>query len=218
MRSTVGAENIVDDNRQLDFCDRVLLVLQQQRRSKSWLAEQIGVSKQAINYLLYHSSSPRYVNEIASVLEVTPEWLLFAKGSPQIAFEDNAAVLRVPILAFDSLIPYFSNKDKNLISGYTHASPVHAVSSSCFAVMLESASMEPLFNQGSLLIFNAGLFAKSKDFVIFHHKKDNQIYFRQYLSEGSNIYFKTFDIIFTEFKSGDITMLGVLVESRNIFK
>ncbi len=36
----------------ISFGDRILFVLEQQRRSKAWLAEQIGISKQAINYLV----------------------------------------------------------------------------------------------------------------------------------------------------------------------
>src|ERR1700735_1444031 len=91
IEETIAGEDV-------DFGERILMTLEYQRRSKSWLAEQIGISKQAINYLLKHSSNPKYVNEIAGALEVSPEWLLSGKKSGRI-FEEQTGVVRIPVLA-----------------------------------------------------------------------------------------------------------------------
>ena len=79
-------------------------------------------------------------------------------------------------------------------------------------------NMEPMFNQGALLIFNSELLPKNKDFVIFYDLTTKEVYFRQYVVDGKDTYLKAFDAMYSVFKNTQFNILGVLVESRNTFK
>jgi len=204
------------DTKDLTFGERILLMLEYQKKSKTWLADQIGLSKQAVNYLLKHSSTPRYVNEIAAALEISPEWLLTGKKSFQI-LEEQAGICRIPILATEDIPVFLKNRSSDLTNDFTHVTQ-RADSASCFATKLENSSMEPLFHQGTLLIFNSELKPKNGDFIIYNNKKDKEVFFRQYFIDGKDIYLKAIDTMFNNFKSTEIVTLGVLIESRNIFK
>lgn len=200
----------------IGFGGRILLTLEQQRRSKSWLAEQIGISKQAINYLLKYSSNPKYVNEIATALEVRPEWLLFGKGGRQSLSEEVADIARIPILSLDNIPLFTKNHSHNLTDEFTHITSSSA--SSCFATVLENSCMEPLFNRGTLLIFNSSSEPKNGDYVIFTLAKNKELLFRQYFKDGKDIYLKAIDALYESYKGTQVTIFGVLIESRNHFK
>lgn len=199
----------------IGFGSRVLLALEQQRRSKAWLGEQIGISKQAVNYLLNHSSNPKYVNEIAVALGVSPEWLLFGKGSQQVTLGQNAGIERIPILPLNNISHFIRTGDKTLSEIFTHIT-FSSAPTMRFATILENTSMEPLFTQGTLLIFDPEISPKNGDYVIF--SSDNNILFRQYLIDGKKVYLKAVDTMYKTFEDNDITVLGVLVESRHHFK
>lgn len=203
-------------NEDIDFGGRILLTLEHQRRSKTWLAEQLGVSKQAINYLLKHSSNPKYVNEIAAVLEVSPEWLLTGKKSRQI-LEEQTGIVRIPIIPTKDIPTFLKKGNNHLTNDFTHVTQ-NLTASSCFATKLENSSMEPLFNQGTLLIFNSEIKPKNSDYIIFYTNRDKEIFFRQYFLDGKEIYLKAIDTMYKTFNNTEITILGVLIESRNIFK
>lgn len=206
-------EQLSTADKDIGFGGRILLVLEQQRRSKLWLAEQIGISKQAINYLLKRSSTPKYVNEIAAALEISPEWLMFGKGSQQVISEKNSGIIQIPILSSQDLPSFIKNK--NISTEYTHISQ-SAASPACYATMLEDSSMEPIFSQGTLLIFNPDLTPKNGDYVIFSH--DDGIFFRQYFVDGKVIFLKAVDTMYQTFKNDGVVILGVLIESRKHFK
>lgn len=202
--------------RENTFGNRVLSVLEQQRRTKAWLADEIGISKQAINYLLNHSSTPKYVNEIATALEINPEWLLLGKGARQTHLEADVGITRIPIVPMQNIPDFLHTKNIDFSNAYTHIT-THSNLHSYFATILENSSMEPLFNHGTLLIFNSEIKPKNGDYIIFLNE-DKDIFFRQYFIEGKEIYLKAIDTMFKAFKAIDITILGVLIESRNLFK
>ena len=217
MRFT-GIENIQEETKykEIGFGERVLFSLEQQKRSKSWLAEQIGISKQAINYLLKYSLNPKYVTEIATALEIRPEWLLFGKGSRQSLSEESTDIARIPILHLIN-IPLFTQKNSlNLTDEFTHITSGSA--SSCFATILENSCMEPLFNRGTLLIFNSLAKPKNGDYVIFSLPQNKELLFRQYFIDGEEIYFKAFNSFYKNYTCNQPTIFGILIESRNHFK
>ncbi len=193
------------------FGERILMLLRQQKRSKSWLAEQIGISKQALNYLLNHSAKPKFLNEMAAVLEVSPEWLKTGKGS-FVSLATDSPVRKIPLFAMNAV----GKKDE--ISGVESVIADSAYPCSCFSVKLENTSMEPTFNQGSILIFDPNKKPCSGDFIIFSVDATSQIFFRQYFSDGDDIYLKSADAMYKNFKNEKITIYGVLIESRSQFK
>ena len=196
------------------FGARILFCLEQQGKPKSWLAEQIGISKQALNYLLNHSTNPKYVNEIANILEVSPEWLLFERGPRQYISDDTMHVTNIPIYPFNEVASYIKN-NKKYAKDFTHF--VSDITQSCFATRLENSSMEPLFLQGTLLIFNSQLKPKNRDYVIFRINSGSDVFFRQYFVDGTYIHLKSADNLYKSFNGLEISIFGVLVESRNHF-
>ena len=64
----------------LSFGERINCVLRAKRRSKTWLAEQLDISKQRVNYLLRYATKPKHVDRIAHYLHINPEWLISGCG------------------------------------------------------------------------------------------------------------------------------------------
>lgn len=184
------------------FADRVVTILQQQKRTKAWLAEEVGVSKQAFNYFLTHSTKKKYINEIAIALNVNPEWLKTGLGNIFIQTRDD--IKFIPILTMETL----SHTHQTLAVNVTY-------SSDSFAVVLNNDSMEPLFTQGSLLIFDPIKEAKNRDFILFSRPGDMTIYFRQFFKEGQDYYFKAVGAMYETIKDRDMFLHGTLVESRH---
>lgn len=199
--------DIVPKENEETFSDRVLMVLHQQKRSKAWLAEQIGISKQALNYILMRSSKKKCMNEIAVALEVNPEWLKTGKGAMVIHLHTRSDIKFIPVLSIESLASYAAN---TIAVSADYASD-------CFAVVLNNHSMEPLFTSGSLLIFDPSKKAKNGDFVLFSLAQDKTIYFRQFFKEGQDYYFKAVATMYETMKHSDMTLHGVLIESRHHF-
>jgi len=210
--TTVFLTEAASGESQSAFGERILMLLAQQKRSKSWLAEQIGISKQALNYLLNHSAKPKFSNEIAAVLEVSPEWLRTGKGAFISLINDDSHVYKIPLFGMDAI----GKKENIQIVESIIADSSYPLS--CFAVKLENASMEPNFNQDSILIFDPNKNPRSGDFIIFSVNATNQVFFRQYFSDGDDIYLKSIDAMYTNFKNEKITVHGVLIESRNQFR
>src|SRR5438045_1937332 len=116
------------------FGIRVLDILQQQQRSKAWLAEKIGISKQAMNYLLNHSMVPKYIPEISEVLQINPVWLESGHGDMKV--NQSEAVRAIPVQEMAHL-----GKDETVTpSDMIAIDPAYPAS--CFATRLDSHSME----------------------------------------------------------------------------
>jgi hypothetical protein len=208
------SESAYEETRE-SFGERVLLLLQQRQRSRAWLADKIGITKQGMNYLLNISAKPKYVNEISAALEVNPEWLKTGKGTFTISSSEGAGGIRqLPLVDIETI----GKMQTEQIKGLSTIIADHAYSSSCFAVKLENTSMEPIFNQGSILIFDPSKKPRSKDFVVFSVDSTKHVFFRQYYSDGDDVYLKAVDAMYQTFKNEKITIHGVLIESRNKFK
>lgn len=87
------------------LADRVRVELSKKRVSQQWLAEQVGVSQQAIAKVVNgETKSPKNILEIAGALGVDVHWLKTGKGSPDanvFAFtpeKDDDHALRVDLL------------------------------------------------------------------------------------------------------------------------
>lgn len=186
------------------------MLLAQQKRSKSWLADEIGISKQALNYILAHASKKKCVNEIALALSVSPEWLKTGKGSMTVSAEPRTDVHAIRVLPMQCIDGMAQSSEVLLISA--------AYPASCFAVRLDNDSMEPLFPEGSLLIFDPEKKPNNKDFVLFSLAHAKQRYFRQYFKEGNDCYLKAIDGMYQMLQGSEFHLHGTLVESRRCFK
>lgn len=93
------------------LADRVRVELSKKRVSQQWLAEQVGVSQQAIAKVVNgETKSPKNILEIATALGVDPHWLKTGEGEPDSDFvrvvnlHDPAAAntVRVEILDIEA--------------------------------------------------------------------------------------------------------------------
>src|SRR5690349_586519 len=105
-------QKLISNSNNSSFGDRILLLLKNQQRTKAWLAEQIGISKQAFNYLLNHASSAKYINEIASALDVNPEWLATGNGSITIDIASRTDIIRLPLVRLKDVKQFIDNPQK----------------------------------------------------------------------------------------------------------
>ena len=64
------------------FNQRVNFLIESRGVSKQWLAKNLGVSKQALNYLINHATKPKYINELAELLQANPIWIASGKDTP----------------------------------------------------------------------------------------------------------------------------------------
>jgi len=207
MAITTIYENI-NEISESSFADRVNLILEQQKRSKAWLATEIGISKQALNYLLSYSTKKKMVVEIAEALQVNPDWLKTGEGGITLNFNQRDDINNIPLLT----IPEFSaNKvaQKTLIISNDYPKD-------CFAVTLNSNSMEPLFSEGTALIFDPNKKPQNGNFVLFS-LKGNEVLFRQFFKEGKDVYFRAHNQMFKNIKTAAYKIQGTLLESRAIF-
>lgn len=212
--SITSKSAISNRNAESSFSQRIELILNQQKRNKVWLAEKIGISKQAMNYILNKSGKPKYIMEIADALGVNPEWLASGQGCFTIQFNNQYGVRQIPL--FD-LSNFMEANPKNLETA-EQVSIDPSYPPECFAIQLDNTSMEPYFNQNSILIFDPSRQAKNGDYVIFSLENSNKSLFRQYFSDGSDTYLKAIDPMYNSIKNKNIIIQGILIESRNHFK
>ena len=202
-------QKITESTNELNtFAKRVLFALKNAKRPQAWLAERLGISKQALSYILTQRSHPKFATEIATELGINLEWLITGKGTfihlsepinkqiPLIKLEDVGSDNPINL----SMIPVFRHYP-----------------TSCFATKLENDSMEPRFAPGCILIFDPEKKPSSGDFVLFSPLNSNHVFFRQYFLDGCDIYLKTIASGYENFKCQNLKFYGVLLESRNEF-
>lgn len=191
------------------FSDRVQIILDSQKRTRAWLAEELGITKQALNYILNHSKEHKYLSEVAFALGVNQEWLATGVGNIH-AIEERASVRPIPIYDtcnFAENVKMSRFKDTILVDGHY---PEH-----CFGVILNDSSMEPVFQKESILIFDPDKSPRTEDYVIFNSGDDGVVIFRQFINDGEKAYFKANNHLYkTVYSNKANKVYGVLIESR----
>ena len=195
----------------VSFGDRVIQVLREQRRTKVWLAEQVGISKQNLNYVLRHANTPRHVAEIAESLGVQKTWLITGIGNKQKSSRHPYTKIPVLPLQVDSdHISKICERTKYLISDTS-------IDAACFALKVRNDSMEPEFKPGSYLIFDPNKPMRESCFVCMSLKHKPGLLFRQFHSEGDDVYFSAFNDMYRVIRNEPYIIHGVLVENRRQF-
>lgn len=121
-------------------------------------------------------------------------------------------------------IPQFDMSQITSANATTSTEPEHLINidaplgETCFAINLDSSSMEPMFLEGTTLIFNPEKTPKNKSFVLAFLNEPATPVFRQILIDGASQYLKPMNpslstISVTVLKPED-KILGTLVESR----
>ena len=200
----------------LTFSDRVSVSLKNIDRSKSWLAEGVGISRQALNYLLSKSSGGKYTSKIAEVLNVNPEWLETGEG--EVTLTENHSNL-IPLLNPYKVIPWLNGRFNE---SYDTISVDFKDNYDAFSIILDNTNMESEFVKDSILIFKASLQPINGDYVMALLNRENKnpvIIFRKYITDGTGIYLKVLDTTFrTISETEDFEIIGVLIEQRRMYR
>lgn len=85
------------------FKDRLIEAMKSANLDQSGLAKKVGVSPQSIQYLCKSGSSSRRLTDIASALDVDPNWL--ASGVGTMAARESDAPPIIDIAEWQSLNP-----------------------------------------------------------------------------------------------------------------
>ena len=193
----------------LMFGQRVAYVIETRGLSKAWVAEKLGISKQALNYLLKHSINPKFVDEFAELLKLDPKWLETGEGSPSIRTKEtqHPAGTAIPIITkAEFLSPTSPSESRETIDFARNNIETFT------AYKLEDDSNFPPFIEGSILIFDTKKQPGNEDFVL--SIIENDVFVRQYLVDGNNICYKAGNGGHKTFINPKATLLGVLVEAR----
>lgn len=162
MLISLGAESENKLNIEKNFSDRVEGLISSYGVSKSWLAQKLGISRQAFNMILKRGKSPKYCSEIASIFDVSPAWLAYGKGEKKVSVNaDDIAFLQVINIdsCFDSLMI-----TPKKINGTI---PIFEKGENLFAIQLcQYDAMEPEFQDNSILIFKKNVMPEENDYVI----------------------------------------------------
>lgn len=197
------------------YSDRVEILLQQRGATKTWLARELGISRQALNQILRHNKKPKFVSEIALAFNVNPKWLGTGKGKAQIT-----------ATTYPSNKPFFIKvyalSDLQKVKDLKQIKPVDRIivyseeeSLSYLGVQLHNyPSMVTKFPDQCVLLFEMNTKPGNGDFVLV--KKGKDFLFRQYFSEGKLVVLKplneNFESITT--KVNNCVIQGVLKETR----
>ena len=197
------------------FKSRVSKILDDINRSKSWLADNMGISRQALNYLLAHTTGEKYTSQIAEILNVNPDWLISGVGDSML--ETNFANV-IPLLIPSDVIPWLKKLGDNF---YETIPAACNETTDTFAIILDNSSMEAEFARNSILIFRASKKPLNGDYILIQLKNSHQepsFVFRKYVMDGSGVYLKALDPTFRTITEKDnFNIIGTLIEQRRRF-
>jgi SOS-response transcriptional repressor LexA len=95
------------------------------------------------------------------------------------------------------------------------------LSKNSFALVMPDASMEPLFQQNTLLIFDSGKPPKDRDFVIARLHRENIVVFNRLFTENNINYLKQGledgNFRLTKLDEENDRIIGTLVEARTLY-
>jgi SOS-response transcriptional repressor LexA len=196
-----------------EFSQRIKSQLKQIKRSKAWLASEINISRQAMNWLLNHAKKTKYLNKISAALGVDPDWLQTGVGQPS-TMGKKILAHKVPVYSEKDILIGRQNKMQDVTEDYIIADAKDSSINDCFAYRLSDKSMEPIFPQGSKLIFKNTDEAKNGNFVLAQLRTSNKLIFRQYLTKGTTLYLHAFNQQFPPMAINTVYLLGKLAEYR----
>lgn len=191
------------------FGQRVAHIIEVRGFSKAWIANKLGISKQALNYLLKHSLKPKFIDELAELLHINSYWLETGLGEISVGTKNNVNHFSNLLIKTksellhgkknidqpDEFIDFFYNNKEEFI-----------------AYRLSDDSNFPPFIEDSILIFDKSKEPSTDDYVLIII--EDELYVRQYLMDGFNSCYKASNNKYKTFINPRVILLGVLIEAR----
>ncbi|GEM_PF-1756579 len=194
------------------FSQRVETLLNSRGCSKAWLANELGVSKQALNHILKHGKKPKFTSEIAILFDVNPHWL--QTGEQSLQQKLNISPSTISLYALNDIM------QKNDVKNTQHIEKIFLKPENehqHFAVLLHNyPAMTSKFEEDSILIFDENAPPKNGSYVLAKPNEDH-IVLRQFFIENEKIILKPADQSFETIKCDQCEILGTLVETRMRF-
>lgn len=190
--------------------------------SVSELARLTGIPQPTIHHILTGSTrNPRKkaLEELSRFFSVSINELIGQEPLPAVipdAVKENLQISTIPVIEWESLKKWPSETVK--IQDTQEILIDKKIDKNSFALVMPDASMEPLFQQNSLLIFDSGKTPKDRDFVIVFLAKDGLVAFNRLFIENNTFYLRQGledgSIKLTKLDKPNDQILGTLIEAR----
>jgi SOS-response transcriptional repressor LexA len=206
---------ILKDAQKTKFCDRIEFLIENRGVSKSWVASRLGITKQALNYLIKHSSKPKYVDSFAEILRANPSWIEFGEGRPyknDPIKEQKNTLTKLKVFDSTSIVSFIEGNEPE--GTYDLIDYPEGKSKDFIAYRIQNDSLFPPFLENTVLIFQKHKLPATGDYVLITLKEDDSVLVRQYSKDGKDIYFNPKNITYKSLINVDAIILGVLVEAR----
>lgn len=209
MVNTDNKESSLLHSASLPFGQRVAHIIEGRGLSKAWIANKLGISKQALNYLLRHSIKPKFIDELAELLQINPHWLETGVGEVSVVTKKKGNFFPNILIKTKSEL---LQGEKNIEQPHEFIEFFHSDNEAFTAYKLSDDSNFPPFIEGSILIFDKFRELSTDDYVLIII--ENELYVRQYLIDGFNTCYKASNNKYKTFINPKAILLGVLVEAR----
>ncbi|HBD7247127.1 TPA: LexA family transcriptional regulator [Legionella pneumophila] len=190
--------------------------------SVSELARLTGIPQPTIHHILAGSTkNPRKkaLEELSRYFSVSIDELIGQEPLPAVipdAVKENLQISTIPVIKWESL--------KEWPSGTARTQDTQEIlidkkiDKNSFALIMPDTSMEPLFQQNSLLIFDSGKTPKDRDFVVVYLSKEGIIAFNRLFIENNSFYLRQGledgNLKLTKLDAPHDQILGTLIEAR----
>lgn len=203
----------IEQSEQNSFASRVEFLLDSRGCSKAWLANELGISKQALNHILRHGKKPKFVSEIALIFTVSPHWLETGEGNAQ--QQPNQLLSTIPLYNLTEVIEK---------QGINNILPIEKVflktenEHKHFAILFQNyPSMSSRFEENSILIFDENLSPQNGAYILAK-STTHSIVLRQFFIDGKKIILKPSNSDFETIQCENLDLLGTLIETRIKFQ
>ena len=192
--------------------------------SEAELSRKIDMPRATINRLVSgRTPDPRAstLKLIANHFNVSVDQLLgkqplFSKTNQTILATANKSL---PIIAWNEARDWKKTIDSIAEENYFLWVVMDSKDTGAFAVKVVGDAMWPQFQENTILIIDPLQPCKNRDFVISYIKKNDEIVFRQLITEGKYKLLKAVNPIFPIIEIDDCDeIIGTIIQTRNFYK
>lgn len=212
-----------------EISDILTTLLKKELLTESELARKINIPRATINRLVSgRTPDPRAstLNSIAEYFKVSVDQLLgkkplFSDVNQSMAAAQNTSI---PIIKLEDSIHWVEILKNIKLNNHQDWITINQLEDKCededgeFAVRISGESMLPQFQANTILIISPSKKAKSRDFVIAHVNKNNEVLFRQYIVENRYKFLQAINSMFPTIEMEDSDkILGVVIQIRKTY-
>ncbi len=171
-----------------------LLLKLQGDLSLSDLARETGIPQPTLHHILEgKTKNPRKnaLQKLAAFFSVSiPQLMGELPLSPIIpnTIKESFKISTIPIIDWELAKNW--NKFQKDHKQFDEIIIEREINEGCFALQLNNASMEPVFHENSILIFDPSKIPKERDFILAYISKSNSVVFNRLFVDDKNYFLK----------------------------